>query len=79
MEKPTRLTTREAAQALGCRKPSDALALLRAAGVSVTRCGASWLWETSEVERLAATLRKPAAPPARGPAQAQRECLGDGA
>jgi len=62
MEKPTRLTTREAAQSLGCRKPSDALALLRAAGVSVTRCGASWLWETSEVERLAETLRKPAAP-----------------
>ena len=68
MERQTRITTREAAQVLGCRKPADAMALLRAAQVTATRCGAAWLWSASEVERLAATLRTPTGiPPATFP------------
>ena len=53
-----RLTTREAAKLLQCRKPSDTVALLRAAGVEATRCGAAWLWSSAGVERLAAALGK---------------------
>ena len=57
-----RLTTAEAAAVLGC-KPGAALLLLQAAGVTFTRATryGPFLWDAAEVERLAATLRKPGA------------------
>ena len=63
MDKLARITSREAAQILGCRKPTDAVALLRAAQITATHCGAAWLWDAAEVERLETVLRQiPPAP-----------------
>ena len=62
-----RLTTAEAAAAFGCEH-TEALSLLRAAKISFTRMGnkGALLWDAAEVERLAETLRKPAAPASEG-------------
>jgi hypothetical protein len=38
--------------------------LLFAAGVPFSKCGAAYLWDAAEVERLAATLHRPATPEA---------------
>ena len=52
-----KISSREAAQRLNCR-PSEAVALLRAANIRSTRCGSAWLWEAAGVEQLAAILCK---------------------
>lgn len=64
---PHRCTTREVAILLHCSE-LNAVCLLKAAGVPHTRCGPAYLWDAAEVERLAETLRKPAAAPAAGQA-----------
>ena len=57
MEAHVRYATREAAELLGCRQ-AEALKLLKAAGASHTRCGSSYLWDASSVDRLLALLRR---------------------
>ena len=51
-----RLTTAECALALGCRQ-SQAIALLRGAGVFSTRLGPALLWDAVGVHSLAETLK----------------------
>ena len=65
--KTPRLTTAEAAVVLHC-KSTQALALLQAAGLPNTRQGkfGAFMWPAGEVERLAATLHKPATQDAAG-------------
>jgi hypothetical protein len=65
-----RITTREALDLLGLRRPAEALALLKAAGVEATRCGNAWLWRRSQVAALKGVLSDRAAqPPSTGAAR----------
>ena len=52
-----RITTREAAARLDCRC-QDAIALLKASGVTETRCGRAYLWSADGVDRLVAALQR---------------------
>lgn len=53
-----RVTTKEAAAILGGRVRSEAVALLRAAGVPSTRLGGGYLWDVEGVMRLQAVLHR---------------------
>jgi len=56
MDTTPRLATREAARLLDCRA-SEALLLLRAAGVPSERIGSAYLWDRAAVEALIGALR----------------------
>lgn len=55
----SRLTTRESARVIGCRS-SEALPLLKAAGISHVRCGSAYLWDAAGVKRLVSVIHEDA-------------------
>lgn len=69
IKKPARYSTKEVATILGT---SEVVArhFLQACGFQATKAGNCYLWDAAEVERLATTLRKPAAPAGQAVAQA---------